>query len=303
MAYKITIDELGFSDSIAIAEEEFLRIRKAKKAILRAIALEEKLDHVLENFADLERELLNMALEHSIFPGKIDDLLGGGAHLVNRRIVNLLTTTRLYLDQVMHDLSEIFGKDSEQYKAVKQSIRREYDSVLSYRVMEELRNHAQHRSLPTHVISFGATWDKSPDLTGLRFYVVPSIEVLVLQEDPKFKKAVLKELTEAADEKGCVNLLPSVRQYVEALGRIHHGVREVTAPQLSQADKLIAEYCAKGKDRFGSVVGLFALDSDAQGRYAGMVHLTERFTERRKGLEKKNRPLGLMSRRYVSSRV
>ena len=114
MAYKITIDELGFCDFISITEEEFQRIREAKKIILHGIALEAKLDHVLENYAELESELLNMALEHSIFPGKINDLLDGGAHLLNRRIVNLLTTTRLFLADDLDEADDLLPRRGSQ---------------------------------------------------------------------------------------------------------------------------------------------------------------------------------------------
>ncbi len=100
VTHVITVLAIGFSDSIPITTEQFKQIRAAKQRLMFGVGIEEKLDLVLENYAELERTLLDMALEHSIFPGKIEALLDGGTHLVNRRIANFVTTARLYLDQV-----------------------------------------------------------------------------------------------------------------------------------------------------------------------------------------------------------
>jgi len=293
---------LGFSAFVAIDAAEFHAIRDAKRRLMFGMGLEEKLDLVLENYSELERDLLNMALEHSIFQGKIDSLLDGGTHLVNRRIAKLLTTARLYLDQVLHNVSEIYGKNSESYDSIKKATNEEYDSVLGYRVMEALRNHAQHRSLPTHGISFPVNRDESSDPPNIRFRVVPSVDVAALEDDPKFKKQVLEELLAIADKNNFVNLMPFVRQYAESLGRIHEKVRDVTATNLGAADELIATYREKAANAFGpNLAGLIAVECDEQGVHEDREHLIDRPTKRRKDIARKNQRVGSISSRYISS--
>lgn len=109
------------TDSMPITAEQFNDIRAAKERLMFGVGIEEKLDLLLENYAEFERTLLNMALEYSIFPGKSQALLDGGTHLANRRMVNFLTTARLYLDQVSHDFSNIYGRDSDQHESFKQA--------------------------------------------------------------------------------------------------------------------------------------------------------------------------------------
>ena len=300
--HKITILALGFSDSVPISEAEFDAIRAAKQRLVFGVGIEEKIDLVLENYAELERSLLDMALEHSIFPGNISALLDGGTHLVNRRIANFLTTARLYLDQLGHDLSKIYGKESDEYKNFKKSTNVEYDSVLGYRVMEALRNHVQHRSLPTHGISFPMTRDKSTEPNQVRFRVVPSVDVAALADDPDFKKPVLEELEECADKHGFCNLLPFVREYAESFGRIHEQVRDAVRVELTEADALLLEYREKAREKFGgSLAGLVAAACDQQGLHQDREHMSDRPVGRRHDLEKKNRHLDSLSRRYVSS--
>lgn len=69
------------------------------------------------------------------------------------------------------------------------------------------------------------------------------------------------------------------------------------------ADGVIAKHRAKAADKFGptELVALAAVVCDAQGLYNDREHLSDRPTERRKGLEKKNQHLDSISRRYVSS--
>ena len=300
--HKITVWAIGFSDSVPISEAEFDAIRAAKQRLMFGVGIEEKIDLVLENYAELERSLIDMALEHSIFPGKINALLDGGTHLVNRRIANFLTTARLYLDQLAHDLSKIHGKASDTYKNFKKSTNVEYDSVLGYRVMEELRNHVQHRSLPTHGISFPMTRDESTDPAQLRFGVVPSVDVAELADDPDFKNAVLKQLAACADKNGFCNLIPFIREYAESLGRIHEQVRSGARDELTAADALLQEYRAKAQEKFGgSSAGLVAVACDEQGLHKDREHMSDRPISRRRDLEKKNRHLDGLSRRYVSS--
>lgn len=234
--HKITTLGLGLSDFIPISASQFEKIRAAKMHLMFGVGIEEKFDLVLENYAELERSLLEMALEHSIFHGKIETLLDGGTHLVNRRIANLLTTARLYLDQIPHELSNLYGKGSPPCDKFKKATKTEYDSILGYRVMEALRNHVQHRSLPTHGINFNITRDETHDPNRRRFSVVPLVSLSELEDDPKFKKTVLKDLQEFKVKDGYANLLPFIKEYVEALGRIHMVLREVTIADLAEAD-------------------------------------------------------------------
>ena len=301
VTHVITVWAIGFSDSIPITTEQFKQIRAAKQRLVFGVGIEEKLDLVLENYAELERTLLDMALEHSIFPGKIEALLDGGTHLVNRRIANFVTTARLYLDQVPHDFSKIYGRDSKHYKSFKQATSKEYDNVFGYRVMEALRNHVQHQSLPTHAIMFPATRDETSDPVSIRFGVVPLINVAALEDNPKFKKSVLVELQAISDSNNYANLLPFIREYAEAFGRIHQKVRDLTGGDLRLDDKLIKKFRAQAQKKFDTKLGLVAAVLDAKGLHEDREHLTDRPTKRRQDLEKKNRNLESLSRRYVSS--
>ena len=88
---------------ITITVERFKEIAAAKKKLVVATGLEEKFHILLENYADFERALLDLALRHLIFSTAgwfefQDEILA-----INRRLANLLSAARSYFDQVDHE--------------------------------------------------------------------------------------------------------------------------------------------------------------------------------------------------------
>ena len=130
--YKISIYAFGKHEEIEITEEQYEEIRRSRQIISFGLAFEEKLDLLAENYADFERELIDMAVQHSIFHGSIDELLSDARHRVNRRLINLLTSVRLYHDQIAHALNSVYGKNSNLLNQFRTYSSNEYDSNISY---------------------------------------------------------------------------------------------------------------------------------------------------------------------------
>lgn len=300
--YAITKLVFGFTDSILITAEQFNKIREAKHRLIFGVGIEEKFDLVLENYSELERTLIDMALEHSIFKGKIENLLDGGTHLINRRIINFLTTTRLYLDQIYHDLSSIYGKDSGQFNQFKTETKMRFDTVFGYRFMEALRNHVQHHNLPTQGIKFPLERDESSGNFEIRFGAIPMINVASLEDNPKFKKSVLKELKDISNKDNYINPLPYIREFTEALALIHQNLRDLTKGDLQADEKLIQEFVMRAQKKFKTDFGLFAVIYTDNRVVNDQEYLTSRPTKRRQQLEGKNKQFESLSRRFVSSK-
>lgn len=63
-------------------------------------------------------------------------------------IQNLLSSMRGYIDTFAHTLSEFYGKESDIYNSFKAEKSLAFDNNKSYRFIESLRNHVQHRGYP-----------------------------------------------------------------------------------------------------------------------------------------------------------
>ena len=92
---------------LPISAEEFRNIKFALQNILVLLGVEEKFDAFLQNYVDYERELMSLALGHAVFRSWDWSTLTGDLQLINRRLANVLTSARAYIDSIEHDLEEL----------------------------------------------------------------------------------------------------------------------------------------------------------------------------------------------------
>lgn len=303
--YKISTYALGKHESVEITKEQYQEIQRTHQLIAFGLALEEKLDLLAENYADLERELIDMAVQHSIFHGSINELLSDSRHRVNRRLINLLTSVRLYHDQIAHALNSVYGKDNDLLKNFRSFSSSEYDSSLSYRALEALRNHVQHASLPITAISFpmsaverdsNSTPIGAP--TKIRYKVIPYIAIEELEANKDFKRQTLQELKTISNKKGDLEMVPLVREYISCIGRIHRQLRQLCKSDLDNAEANLIKYRGMAAE---VSEGLAAIQYTDEDLYTDHVFLTDRPVKRWRKLQTKNSNLEQAEINFVTS--
>ena len=147
----------GPDDIIELTADQHSQAATARDALVAMIGVEQKFDLLLENHAEYERELLGLALDRSLHLAALQwQGSQGDIAVVARRLANLLSAGRLYIDQVKHDLRSTFGPAHDVTEATKRQFSQEYDARLGYRVMEALRNVMQHRILPVHQLGYSS---------------------------------------------------------------------------------------------------------------------------------------------------
>lgn len=118
------------SYSVEISEDDFEQLKYAKNALIESLLIEEKLDLVFGNYAEIEKEIFNISLNNLISQNYEWTSMMDEKNLMNLRIINFLSTTRLYIDQLKHTFSSIYGKESNQYQTIDSKRSEEYDSNL-----------------------------------------------------------------------------------------------------------------------------------------------------------------------------
>ncbi len=294
MEYGVTRLVLACKHFLPISEEEFKAIRQARQHSIQALGMEEKLDMMLQNYAEYEHELLQITLGHALFSLRSWSDFTGIIHQIDRRLVNLLSAARLYLDQLQHDIGHILGSET-----IERLISSEYDSRPGYRAMEALRNYVQHRGLPLHSITLGGEWIETTGGDRRKENTVLYLNIEKLKEDDKFKRSVLMELT---GEKGNVPLKPLVRDYITGIMRIQKGIRDELAVHVAAWDErlqsLIRRYRSEVEDE---ALGLCAVIREPDGSCSERVEIFTEFIERRQWLERKNRGAGELRKIIITS--
>jgi len=134
--FGITKHALGFVGFVEMSREEFDAAKAAREMSFEILYLEEKFDLLIGNYLDYESTLLSAAARHMIYKEFDFSSFQDEIYLVARRIVNLLTTCRLYVDQTTHHLKQIYGTNSTQLLAFNAELSSQYDSSMGFRAME-----------------------------------------------------------------------------------------------------------------------------------------------------------------------
>lgn len=268
------------------------------------MGLEEKLDLLIANYGEYETELLRLALDRSLHVRADWSTNRSDMQTINRRVVNVLSAARLYLDQVVHEVCTAYGRESSQHQTLQATISGEYDNVAEYRLMETVRNHVQHRSLPLAGFIAPTDYEEvSRDEDRWRIAIVPYLDIESLEANPKAKRSVVQEFAGRAVPPEMTRCL---RLYLECLCRIHEAVRTIYAADYERATVVLlqARIEAMGKALAMSLVGttsVAAVARDARGRPQRVLHLTDIVIDQVGALRARNRSFDGLAKRYVAS--
>ena len=106
MSYCLKNPVISSSAFTPISEEEFHRLDRSVNNLWVILSIAEQLDLVIENYLDLENDLLSMATRIMVFAAPNYEHLAKERNLVvNWRMLNLLNSCRGYLDHTPHHLS------------------------------------------------------------------------------------------------------------------------------------------------------------------------------------------------------
>lgn len=219
---------------------------RAMKIIVEMVSVEQKFAILIENFLEFEQELVTRVLRNAYLHQQTAQEFFDDKQTFNRRLINILTATKLYTDQTKHHVKVIFPDEPQRWDELKVEFSKQYDEQLSFRTMEVLRNYAQHRGLPIQGLTMGSRWlDTQKEQARLEHNVAINIIVDELENDPDFKKSVLKELKALGGIKGVLDIKPFVREYVQSLASVHEAFRSMTDERVDNAVALVTEWKRK----------------------------------------------------------
>lgn len=297
MKYLLKIHALGSFPEIKLKAGEFDSIKRAREVLTHGLAMEEKYEILISNYFEFEKEILEQAARSMLRrPCNYNDFFQVRLSF-NIRLVNLLTSGRLYIDQLHRHVRVIVPQPPNIAKEVKKLFSKEYDQNPDYRFMEALRNYVQHRGLPVHWIQHNASSDDTKGERQLIFTMELCSQKEYLQEDKEFKKEVLKEIPEQ------INLKMATRSYVESLSRVHGAARKLTEQPLQDSRELIDYYRSAYKKKYNrEIIGLHAICLE-NANVVDKVPLLIEWDEIRLQLLKQNAELSNLKNRYVTGKV
>jgi hypothetical protein len=287
---------LSRTPRIPISEAEFHSLRTARKVLAEALSLEEIYGILVANYGDFERSLVLTSVDEMVGSQHGYDYFFSVRQELGRRLVNLLTATRLYLDQIERHVRKSLpeAEGDEAWATIKGSLSATYAKHFEYRFMEALRNRTQHRGVPADSLSLGGGRDAGGHL-AFRADVYSTKEQIAL--DRKFKPSVLAEMPEKVDLKS------AVRVYVSALSEVHGQVRARVVASVDASRALLESAIASYSPVEGpKPVGLQALCFIGDKVVDSFPVMLD-WDDTRLKLIKRNRVLRGLSKHFVTSRI
>jgi hypothetical protein len=277
---------------VEISEEEFENLKRAKICLDSALALEENYDLLLSNYRELELEAISSAVtDMTMMRHDYDDFFEIRTAL-NRRVANLLSAVRMYLDQYPQSLKKI-GVYSDVVKVFNSKI---YDDFFEYRFMEALRNYVQHAGLAVHSVTMGSRWLPAIEPKQLQFSVTPYALKAAL-ESSTFKKSILNESPEK------VALIPAARVHVGGVSSTHEKIRKLIEPFVKEArilfEEAITRYEAVATKEYPRLVAIFKEDDVVMEKISIFLD----WDNVRQKLLRRNCSVENLAKRFVTNRA
>lgn len=252
---------IGPVPELSISNEQYETVVDARTTLTSAFAIEESYDLLIGNYVEVEQELLTATAINAVRNFNAYHEFFDLRSTINRRVVNLLTATRLYLDQTPQRLSDCSTTPEKARSEFKQRTRDHYDATFGYRFLEALRNHVQHCGLAVHRLSLNNKWIGEGEDRVLELSIQPFTEKRHLITDGSFKNKILNEMPEQ------VVLTLVIRDYLQCIGDLHKIVRSHVTERVTEARRTIEGHLSEySKENNGSVIGLTAFRTDHQGR-------------------------------------
>lgn len=288
--YKFSIDS---PSEQALTKDEYEEILRCREILSEAFSFEEKYSMVIGNYSELEKSVLGIAVDEIVYDPTWYGDMNAQRELMHRRIINLLTATKLYRDTVVsHTVALIGASEKDRIKRIFSDA---YDQNEEFRFIEAYRNHVQYKSVQIDLFSVGGAVVKPENIfTEKTLYC--GISKSSLEKNSKFKALVLKEMP---DE---VNLLFYIRRYVEIMDDCHKHCRTEISSEVDRAKTTISsriEGLRTDQDKTEIFVHIEVYDQDELHERTG---LTLQWDKVREHYIRRSRMLVGLGHRFASGK-
>lgn len=305
MTFKLLFYSSSGQEIIQVSKHKYEDFLSSKNIFMEFLFLEEKFDLLMENYFEYELEILESSLRYLVFSDNFYNQSHNTRLSITRRIANLLTTCRLYLDQSTHHIHNAVGKKTsikEEHESAKSN---EYDSNLSYKVLEELRNHTQHKGYPFHIITFSTKLVEPKLGSPVKTSIIPKLSVDKLQEEGGFKQEILNELKELQEDE--IDLRPHIRSYIDSLqiiqGKLRKNTEQLVSTSINKLKSVSDLLSSENKDIDTDKIWLLNfINPNNKGGDLG-EYFAYKSIDRYEEFIQKNKAQKSLSSRFVTSQI
>lgn len=263
--------------SIEIDQIQYEKIQKSTNLLLDLLTIESLNRIVIESYIQLEMSLMEHSFKHMCFLEDESMYYFKERVTFERNLSSFLSSCRKFLDQtckILHKIDREYSSDH--FQNFKNEKSNQYDTVLSYRFMEGLRNSTQHNCMVISRVMPGWSRKEIDGIDYKEFSTIIELDVPHLRDNSSVKQTILNEI----DLTGNLDLRFHTKVYVQSLYKAHDAIRKSTNLVADDAIKSIKEIhkaiLDSGED---SLLGVCVCIFDHKGCRVDRVDLAEHFVD------------------------
>lgn len=280
---------------IEISENEFNELENAKDFLHFVITLEESYEILISNYKEFEQEILQLTLQNMLYSEYSTDSFYELRMLLNKRLINMLTSIKLYQDLGVHQIPINIYERSKKQDEIKRLFSKEYDNNIHYKFMEEMRKYTQHAGLPIHLTSFNTRNTGEENKSRHEYSINFSSYSERLKKDKMFNHSKFPELENEID------LKLAVRHYIESMSQVHNSIRELFKELTNNSREKIKSAHAKFHEKYNCNTDYLRAASVGDDLTIRDIAILLDWDDVRIKLQQKNRKLIKLSKGYITS--
>lgn len=217
--------------NIEISENDYNNALIAKDNLLKVLEIEEKYNMILENYKEIEQEIFESTLDLVLHRTSLWRTLRIKTRNLDRKLNNLLSIIKLFLDHIPDDLNKVYGRELE--KEVKKLIIKEGKEKFACHFMYELRNYIQHNGLSIDDLRFGSERKeiRKKERNIKEIYLSINKKKILDYASDDLKKKIIDKTS--GDR---IELKPLIRENIESLSLINNFIRNKTKDKIKNWD-------------------------------------------------------------------
>lgn len=238
---------LASTKEIPITEDEYEKLKKARKTLSAALAIEELFSVLLTNFNDVKKEIDSTSKAYFEFYDFTYYDMHELMHTVNVKTINFFTAARLYTDNLTSDAKYIGGKTL--CRDIEKKRSELYDASPEYRAIDQLRNYALHAGAVIHGITGNFVRPKSGEDPRAVFYTSKAV---LSEKSDRIKPAVLNEMPDK------INISEYISAAIKKYKELHQHIQTISSEAVARARKLFEDTIHNSEQILSDTTGLAA---------------------------------------------
>lgn len=223
---QIDVEYAELNDSDIIERLAYLEINNnEKRIVISDIEPTKEIMSVSNQIFEIQKDFQKIKNMFELFISDVSDFLSIKNKLeskeleieeadVNRFMIHLLSSGKLFVDFNENQIKQKYSKDSEEFGCIHDFASYQYDTNFAYRFCHSLRNYSQHIELPINEVKAVSPDDET---VIIDFYI--DLDYL-LNSNFKWKK-LKGELIKLNQETSKIDAIALVKEYFNALTELY----------------------------------------------------------------------------------